>query len=125
MLSGNSETEAEVKALIGIFYFLLAADEEHQQNVAAAAAAAGARARAQGEERAEGVPRRRRNMGSRLMAQRRAQQAEEWLQGNPGFSSPCTHGNKPSQPVVQLGEGVQLPPQLLGSFAGGLFTVWP
>ncbi|KAI1238085.1 hypothetical protein IHE44_0012797 [Lamprotornis superbus] len=55
------------------------ADEEHQQNVAAAAAA-GARPRPQGEERAEGMPRRRRNMGSRLMAQRRAQQAEEWLQ---------------------------------------------
>uniref|UniRef100_A0A803VGR0 DDRGK domain-containing protein 1 n=1 Tax=Ficedula albicollis TaxID=59894 RepID=A0A803VGR0_FICAL len=54
------------------------ADEEHQQNVAAAAG--GARPRPQGEERAEGMPRRRRNMGSRLMAQRRAQQAEEWLE---------------------------------------------
>lgn len=75
---GNSEAEAGVQTLTVIFDFLLAADEEHQQNVAAAA---GARARPQGEERAEGMPRRRRNMGSRLMAQRRAQQAEEWLQG--------------------------------------------
>ncbi|NXY83236.1 DDRGK protein, partial [Alcedo cyanopectus] len=54
-----------------------AADEDHQQNVAAAAA----RARVpQAEERAEGMPRRRRNMG-RMMAQRRAQQAEDWLEG--------------------------------------------
>ncbi|NWU45366.1 DDRGK protein, partial [Hylia prasina] len=66
-----------------------AADEEHQQHVAAAAAAAGARPRPHGEERAEGMPRRRRNMGNRLMAQRRAQQAEEWLEGNTGFSSSC------------------------------------
>ncbi|NXY24159.1 DDRGK protein, partial [Atrichornis clamosus] len=57
-----------------------AADEEHQQNVAAAAAAA--RPRPHVEERGEGMPRRRRNMGNRLMAQRRAQQAEEWLEGN-------------------------------------------
>ncbi|NXY61923.1 DDRGK protein, partial [Callaeas wilsoni] len=64
-----------------------AADEEHQQNVAAAAA--GARPRPHGEERGEGMPRRRRNMGNRLMAQRRAQQAEEWLEGNVGFSSSC------------------------------------
>ncbi|NXG00764.1 DDRGK protein, partial [Sakesphorus luctuosus] len=56
-----------------------AADEEHQQNVAAAAAVG--RPRAQAEERAEGLPRRRRNMGARLMAQRRAQQAEEWREG--------------------------------------------
>ncbi|NXE92757.1 DDRGK protein, partial [Menura novaehollandiae] len=56
-----------------------AADEEHQQNVAAAA---GARPRPPVEERGEGMPRRRRNMGNRLMAQRRAQQAEEWLEGN-------------------------------------------
>ncbi|NWZ83866.1 DDRGK protein, partial [Poecile atricapillus] len=62
-----------------------AADEEHQQNVAAAAAVAGARPRPHGEERAEGMPRRRRTMGNRLMAQRRAQQAEEWLEGNTGF----------------------------------------
>ncbi|NWQ63884.1 DDRGK protein, partial [Neopipo cinnamomea] len=61
-----------------------AADEEHQQNVAAAAVA---RPRAQVEERGEGMPRRRRNMGNRLMAQRRAQQAEEWGEGNSGFSS--------------------------------------
>ncbi|NXM79638.1 DDRGK protein, partial [Oenanthe oenanthe] len=84
------EAEAEVKALTGIFGFPLAADEEHQQNVAAAAAG-GARPRPQGEERAEGMPRRRRNMGSRLMAQRRAQQAEEWLEGN------TLHTNSPSQ----------------------------
>ncbi|NWW72599.1 DDRGK protein, partial [Climacteris rufus] len=68
-----------------------AAEEEQQHNVAAAAAAAaGPRPRPRAEERAEGVPRRRRNMGSRLMAQRRAQQAEEWLEGNFGFSSACT-----------------------------------
>ncbi|NWI85104.1 DDRGK protein, partial [Pitta sordida] len=53
-----------------------AADEEHQQNVAAAAAVA--RPRPLVEERGEGIPRRRRNMGNRLLAQRRAQQAEEW-----------------------------------------------
>ncbi|XP_023782407.1 DDRGK domain-containing protein 1 [Cyanistes caeruleus] len=58
----------------------LCSDEEHQQNVAAAAAVAGARPRPHGEERAEGMPRRRRTMGNRLMAQRRAQQAEEWLE---------------------------------------------
>ncbi|NXC29806.1 DDRGK protein, partial [Campylorhamphus procurvoides] len=63
-----------------------AADEEHQQNVAAAAAVG--RPRGQAEERAEGMPRRRRNMGARLMAQRRAQQAEEWREGcNSSFSS--------------------------------------
>ncbi|KFO98784.1 DDRGK domain-containing protein 1, partial [Calypte anna] len=67
-----------------------AADEEHQQHVAAAAAA-GARPRPQLEERGEGMPRRRRNMGSRLMAQRRAQQAEDWLEGNSWFSSSCKH----------------------------------
>ncbi|NWH39936.1 DDRGK protein, partial [Chloropsis hardwickii] len=67
-----------------------AADEEHQQNVAAAAAAAGgARPRPHGEERAEGMPRRRRNMGSRLMAQRRAQQAEEWLEDDLKFCHLC------------------------------------
>ncbi|KFV67569.1 DDRGK domain-containing protein 1, partial [Dryobates pubescens] len=55
-----------------------AADEEHQQNVAAAAA----RAQPHAEERGDGMPRRRRNMGSRMMAQRRAQQAEDWLEGN-------------------------------------------
>ncbi|NXF74454.1 DDRGK protein, partial [Sclerurus mexicanus] len=60
-----------------------AADEEHQQNVAAAAAVG--RARPQAEERAEGMPRRRRNMGARLMAQRRAQQAEEWREANLPF----------------------------------------
>ncbi|NXA61540.1 DDRGK protein, partial [Mohoua ochrocephala] len=65
-----------------------AADEEHQQNVAAAAAA-GARPRPHGEERAEGMPRRRRNMGNRLMAQRRAQQAEEWLEDDLKFVIYC------------------------------------
>ncbi|NXM51916.1 DDRGK protein, partial [Illadopsis cleaveri] len=65
-----------------------AADEEHQQNVAAAAAA-GARPRPHGEERAEGMPRRRRNMGNRLMAQRRAQQAEEWLEDELKFVIYC------------------------------------
>ncbi|NWR42487.1 DDRGK protein, partial [Regulus satrapa] len=65
-----------------------AADEEHQQNVAAAAAA-GARPWPHGEERAEGMPRRRRNMGNRLMAQRRAQQAEEWLQDDLKFVVLC------------------------------------
>ncbi|KAF1637521.1 DDRGK domain-containing protein 1, partial [Eudyptes filholi] len=56
-----------------------AADEEHQQNVAAAAAA---RPRPHAEERGDGMPRRRRNMGNRMMAQRRAQQAEDWMEGN-------------------------------------------
>ncbi|KFQ36665.1 DDRGK domain-containing protein 1, partial [Merops nubicus] len=63
-----------------------AADEEQQQNVAAAAAGLGARPRPQAEERGEGMPRRRRNMGSRLMAQRRAQQAEDWMEGSSGVS---------------------------------------
>ncbi|NXI57716.1 DDRGK protein, partial [Chloroceryle aenea] len=67
-----------------------AADEEHQQNVAAAAAAA-ARPRPHAEERGEGMPRRRRNMGTRMMAQRRAQQAEDWVEGNVWFSSSCKH----------------------------------
>uniref|UniRef100_A0A8C9N7V0 DDRGK domain containing 1 n=1 Tax=Serinus canaria TaxID=9135 RepID=A0A8C9N7V0_SERCA len=71
----NSGTEAEERVSFNIFFFL-AADEEQQQNVAAAAAA-GARPRPQEEQRAEGMPRRRRNMGTRLMAQRRAQQAEQ------------------------------------------------
>ncbi|NXW94814.1 DDRGK protein, partial [Alopecoenas beccarii] len=53
------------------------ADEEHQQNVAAAAA----RPRPH-EEQGDGMPRRRRNMGTRMMAQRRAQQAEDWVEGN-------------------------------------------
>ncbi|NWS16689.1 DDRGK protein, partial [Pachyramphus minor] len=66
-----------------IFWFF-AADEEHQQNVAAAAVA---RPRPQVEERGEGMPRRRRNMGNRLMAQRRTQQAEEWGEGNSAFRS--------------------------------------
>ncbi|XP_060103176.1 DDRGK domain-containing protein 1 [Heteronotia binoei] len=51
-----------------------AADEEHQQNVAVAAAG---RPQPLAPERGEGMPRRRRNMGSRLLAQRRAQQAED------------------------------------------------
>ncbi|XP_010156411.1 PREDICTED: DDRGK domain-containing protein 1, partial [Eurypyga helias] len=52
-------------------------DEEHHQNVAAAAVA---RPRPQAEERGDRMPRRRRNMGNRMMAQRRAQQAEDWLE---------------------------------------------
>ncbi|XP_074948328.1 DDRGK domain-containing protein 1 isoform X1 [Phalacrocorax aristotelis] len=56
-----------------------AADEEHQQNVVVAAAAV-ARPRPHAEERGDGMPRRRRNMGNRLMAQRRAQQAEDWVE---------------------------------------------
>ncbi|NXF85682.1 DDRGK protein, partial [Eubucco bourcierii] len=63
------------------------ADEEHQQNVAAAAVA---RPLPHAEERGEGMPRRRRNMGSRVMAQRRAQQAEDRLEGNLWFSSSCS-----------------------------------
>ncbi|KFO08907.1 DDRGK domain-containing protein 1, partial [Balearica regulorum gibbericeps] len=62
-----------------------AADEEHQQNVAAAAAVV--RPRPLAEERGDGMPRRRRNMGNRMMAQRRAQQAEDWVEGNVWFSS--------------------------------------
>ena len=61
-----------------------AADEEHQQNVAVAAAVA--RPRPHAEERGDGMPRRRRNMGNRMMAQRRAQQAEDWVEGNIWFS---------------------------------------
>ncbi|NXM65266.1 DDRGK protein, partial [Serilophus lunatus] len=49
--------------------------EEPLQDVAAAAAGAGPRA--QPEQRAEGLPRRRRNMGTRLLAQRRAQHSHE------------------------------------------------
>ncbi|NWW93304.1 DDRGK protein, partial [Rhynochetos jubatus] len=59
-----------------------AADEEHQQNVAAAAVA---RPRPQAEERGDRMARRRRNMGNRMIAQRRAQQAEDWLEGNTWF----------------------------------------
>ncbi|XP_009586181.1 PREDICTED: DDRGK domain-containing protein 1, partial [Fulmarus glacialis] len=55
-------------------------DEEHQQNVAAAAVA---RPRPHAEERGDGMPRRRRNMGNRMMAQRRAQQAEDWVEDGP------------------------------------------
>ncbi|XP_068928503.1 DDRGK domain-containing protein 1 isoform X2 [Petaurus breviceps papuanus] len=56
-----------------------AADQEHQRNVEAAAAVRGPRPQFLGHEndRAEGRPRRRRDMGSRLQAQRRAQRAEE------------------------------------------------
>ncbi|NXR00673.1 DDRGK protein, partial [Sagittarius serpentarius] len=68
-----------------------AADEEHQQNVAVAAAAV-ARPRPHAEERGDGMPRRRRNMGNRMMAQRRAQQVEDWVEGNiwDFFSPPCS-----------------------------------
>ncbi|NWJ08271.1 DDRGK protein, partial [Crypturellus undulatus] len=64
-----------------------AADDEQQQNVAAAAAAPVARARPQAEDRGDGMPRRRRNLGNRMMAQRRAQQVEDWDEGNFGLSS--------------------------------------
>ncbi|KAM4673372.1 DDRGK domain-containing protein 1 [Amazona ochrocephala] len=50
------------------------ADEEHQRDVAAAAA----RPRPHVDERGDGMPRRRRNMANRLIAQRRAQQAQDW-----------------------------------------------
>uniref|UniRef100_A0A8D0GHL0 DDRGK domain-containing protein 1 n=1 Tax=Sphenodon punctatus TaxID=8508 RepID=A0A8D0GHL0_SPHPU len=56
-----------------------AADEEHQQDVVAAATAA-VRPRPLTEERGEGMPRRRRNLGNRMLAQRRAQQAEEGIE---------------------------------------------
>ncbi|NXJ06803.1 DDRGK protein, partial [Odontophorus gujanensis] len=59
-----------------------AADEEHQQDVAAAV-----RPRPYVEERGDGMPRHRRNLGNRMMAQRRAQQAEEWVEGNAWCSS--------------------------------------
>ncbi|NXG75060.1 DDRGK protein, partial [Baryphthengus martii] len=62
------------------------ADEEHQQNVAAVA-----RPRLPAEERGDGMPRYRRNMGNRLMAQRRAQQAEDWVEGKVWFSSSCKY----------------------------------
>lgn len=117
----TQEGRREKSALTGIFYFLLAADEEHQQNVAAAAA--GARPRPHGEERAEGMPRRRRNMGNRLMAQRRAQQAEEWLEGNTGFSWFCRHWNKPSQQVLELGKGCSCLLEEVVEFCWGV--IWP
>uniref|UniRef100_A0A8V5GGE7 DDRGK domain-containing protein 1 n=1 Tax=Melopsittacus undulatus TaxID=13146 RepID=A0A8V5GGE7_MELUD len=50
------------------------ADEEHQRDVAAAAA----RPRLHVDERGDAMPRRRRNMANRLIAQRRAQQAQDW-----------------------------------------------
>ncbi|NXF25564.1 DDRGK protein, partial [Rhodinocichla rosea] len=80
-----------------------AADEDQQQNVAAAAAA-GARPRPQEEQRAEGMPRRRRNMGTRLMAQRRAQQAEQGLEGNSAFSLSVTtaHFEKDAEEVPEF-----------------------
>ncbi|NXF12085.1 DDRGK protein, partial [Smithornis capensis] len=77
-----------------------AADEEHQQNVAAAAVA---RPRAQVEERGEGIPRRRRNMGNRLMAQRRAQHAEDFGEGNTALTASCKHCHKPQQQMGRLG----------------------
>uniref|UniRef100_A0A8C0GWT8 DDRGK domain-containing protein 1 n=1 Tax=Chelonoidis abingdonii TaxID=106734 RepID=A0A8C0GWT8_CHEAB len=57
-----------------------AADEEHQRNVAAVVA----RPRPHADERGEGMPRRRRNMGSRMLAQRRAQQAEDGMEEEDG-----------------------------------------
>lgn len=80
--------EATSTYLLFHTYLPFAADEEHQQNVAAAAAAAVARPRPHTDERGDGMPRRRRNMGNRMMAQRRAQQAEDWLEGNIWFCSP-------------------------------------
>lgn len=68
------------------FYFSSAADEEHQQDVAAAV-----RPQPYAEERGDGMPRRRRNLGNRMMAQRRAQQAEEWVEGNAWCSSASRH----------------------------------
>ncbi|KFP92746.1 DDRGK domain-containing protein 1, partial [Haliaeetus albicilla] len=65
-----------------------AADEEHQQNVAAAAAAV-VRPWPHAEERGDGMPRRRRNMGNRMMAQRRAQQVEDWVEENLFFTLSC------------------------------------
>ncbi|XP_067389641.1 DDRGK domain-containing protein 1 isoform X2 [Emydura macquarii macquarii] len=53
-----------------------AADEEHQRHVAAVVA----RPRPHTDERGEGMPRRRRNMGSRMLAQRRAQQVEDGME---------------------------------------------
>uniref|UniRef100_A0A7M4FPS0 DDRGK domain containing 1 n=2 Tax=Crocodylus porosus TaxID=8502 RepID=A0A7M4FPS0_CROPO len=50
------------------------AEEEHQRDVAAAVA----RPRPHAEERGEGMPRRRRNMGTRMLAERRAQQVDNW-----------------------------------------------
>lgn len=58
------------------------ADEELQQNVAAVAAA---KPQLVPSERGEGMPRRRRNMGARILAQRRSQQAEEVMEGNCGW----------------------------------------
>nr|XP_047915642.1 DDRGK domain-containing protein 1 [Anser cygnoides] len=77
---------AAAAALLAALLFLAArfrrrpgaADEEPQQNAAATAVA---RPRPHVEERGDGMPRRRRNMGNRLLAQRRAQQAEEWAEG--------------------------------------------
>ncbi|KAM7169007.1 DDRGK domain-containing protein 1 isoform 1-T1 [Macrochelys suwanniensis] len=64
-----------------------AADEEHQRNVAAVVA----RPRPQTDERGEGMPRRRRNMGSRMLAQRRAQQAEDGMEdGKSSLSNICS-----------------------------------
>ncbi|KAF7252722.1 DDRGK domain-containing protein 1, partial [Varanus komodoensis] len=54
-----------------------AGDEEHARNVAAAVAA---RPQPHASERADGMPRRRRNLGNRMWAQRRAQQAEDAME---------------------------------------------
>uniref|UniRef100_A0ACB8E8S5 Uncharacterized protein n=1 Tax=Sphaerodactylus townsendi TaxID=933632 RepID=A0ACB8E8S5_9SAUR len=55
-----------------------AADDEHQQNVATLAVG---RPQPHAPERGEGMPRRRRNMRSRLLAQRGFQQAEDDAEG--------------------------------------------
>lgn len=46
------------------------------------------------------MPRRRRNMGSRLLAQRRAQQAEEWAEGKVWFSSSSRRVHGPEQQML-------------------------
>ncbi|NXI44774.1 DDRGK protein, partial [Galbula dea] len=80
-----------------------AAEEEQQQNVAAAAAGV-ARPGPQAEEWGDGMPRRRRNMGNRLLAQRRAQQAEDRVEGyNSSFSSVgCEEDDAEEVPEVQV-----------------------
>ncbi|XP_028919098.1 DDRGK domain-containing protein 1 isoform X2 [Ornithorhynchus anatinus] len=56
-------------------------EQEHHEAVAAEVAARPRiLAAAPAEERGEGMPRRRRNMGNRILAQRRAQQAEEVME---------------------------------------------
>jgi len=77
-LTGKRTTVASKDNSSHWFYFPFAADEEQQQQDVAAAV----RPQPYVEERGDGMPRRRRNLGNRMMAQRRAQQAEEWVEGN-------------------------------------------